>query len=147
MLISQHQWRFQVVLIGALVILQSLCSYIPAQHWYTSGTLQHEITATASTACSPRWAVGQLSLQHGNCAFTFIVPSGLLAKGLAHMLHFLVRVSRRVERGHSPNLICALPNHGRYVSFYSVRWKYISEAVSGVCTQCMYNALINYWPV
>ena len=44
-----------------------------------------------------RW--GRLSPQHGNRAFTFITPSGLLAKGLAHMLHSLVRVSRRVGRG------------------------------------------------
>ena len=42
---------------------------------------------------------GQLSPQHGDRAFTFIAPSGLLAKGLAHMLHSLVRVSRRVGRG------------------------------------------------
>ena len=28
------------------------------------------------------------------------MPSGSLAKGLAHMLHSLVRVSRRVRRGH-----------------------------------------------
>ena len=41
----------------------------------------------------------RLSPQHGDRAFTFIVPSGLLAKGLAHMLHSLVRVSRRVGRG------------------------------------------------
>ena len=42
---------------------------------------------------------GRLSPQHGSRAFTFITPSGLLAKGLAHMLHSLVRVSRRVGRG------------------------------------------------
>ena len=42
---------------------------------------------------------GRLSPQHGDRAFTFITPSGLLAKGLAHMLHSLVRVSRRVGRG------------------------------------------------
>ena len=42
---------------------------------------------------------GRLSPQHGDRAFTFIAPSGLLAKGLAHMLHSLVRVSRRVGRG------------------------------------------------
>ena len=43
---------------------------------------------------------GQLSPQHGDCAFTLITPSGFLVKGLAHMLHSLVCVSRQVRRGH-----------------------------------------------
>ena len=48
---------------------------------------------------------GQLSPQHDDCAFTFIAPSGFLAKGLTHMLGYAL-------------CLMLLPSHYIYIYIY-----------------------------
>lgn len=84
-----------------ILYIRNVCVLIQGiqhMHKYVHTTYIHTCTYVQMYVCTVQLRVTSHSIAPYTLAtaFTFIAPSGFLAKGLAHILHSLVHVSRRV---------------------------------------------------